>query len=169
MPFLRAGEIKPKVIAKERKPEVKIDKDGQFLIVFPYEEKPSTENKKITLREKGIAFERFIGRLYEENSYEVYYNGIQKGAKDEGIDLICRYYQRKILRYTILIQCKNFTGTQVIKKDIQNFHCAVQHYIKTHFSREVIIAAFYTTASVHQSIFYTAQELGIILFDNCKM
>ena len=51
--------------------------------------------------EIGARYERYIGYLYEINGYEVEYNGIKMGKKDDGIDIIAT--KRREL---IIIQCK---------------------------------------------------------------
>lgn len=67
----------------------------------------------------GREYEKYVAQKYIQNGYEVKYNGIENGVRDEGIDLIA-YKDNKIL----LIQCKNWkeTGYQEINaKDIKAF------------------------------------------------
>lgn len=67
----------------------------------------------------GREYEKYVAQKYIQNGYEVKYNGIENGVKDEGIDLIA-YKDNKIF----LIQCKNWkeTGYQEINaKDIKAF------------------------------------------------
>ncbi|MDY5466350.1 MAG: restriction endonuclease [Campylobacter sp.] len=59
------------------------------------------EKQYLKAEEIGRRYERYIGYLYEIDGYKVDYNGIKKGVKDGGVDLICS--KRKEL---IIIQCK---------------------------------------------------------------
>lgn len=63
----------------------------------------NNQNKYINKIKKGQDFEKFIGRKFEENGYTVKYNGIEKGKKDSGIDLIAIKGNQ-----LILTQCKNW-------------------------------------------------------------
>lgn len=67
----------------------------------------------------GREYEKYVAQKYIQNGYEIKYNGIENGVKDEGIDLIaCKD------NTTLLIQCKNWkeTGYQEINaKDIKAF------------------------------------------------
>ncbi|MCI6694689.1 MAG: restriction endonuclease [Campylobacter sp.] len=58
------------------------------------------EKQYLKAEEIGRRYERYIGYLYEIDGYKVDYNGIKKGVKDGGVDLICS--KRKEL---IIIQC----------------------------------------------------------------
>ncbi len=81
-------------------------------------QKQHTKNKKInydyqknytyknTYKEnikKGINYEKYIGKKFEENGYIVKYNGIEQGKKDSSIDLIAIKGNQ-----LILTQCKNW-------------------------------------------------------------
>lgn len=59
------------------------------------------EKQYLKAEEIGRRYERYIGYLCEIDGYKVDYNGIKKGVKDGGVDLICS--KRKEL---IIIQCK---------------------------------------------------------------
>ena len=59
------------------------------------------EKQYLKAEEIGRRYERYIGYLYEIDGYKVDYNGIKKGVKDGGVDLICS--KRKEL---VIIQCK---------------------------------------------------------------
>lgn len=76
---------------------------------------------------KGQEFELRTGRKFEELGYKVVYNGIEKGRKDEGIDLLC-YKDNKIL----LVQCKNYSKPKsVTHEHIKIFHSNAIKYVKT--------------------------------------
>lgn len=59
------------------------------------------EKQYLKAEEIGRRYERYIGYLCEIDGYKVDYNGIKKGVKDGGVDLICS--KRKEL---VIIQCK---------------------------------------------------------------
>ncbi|MCI7587614.1 MAG: restriction endonuclease [Campylobacter sp.] len=75
-------------------PQPQLSKSERLL--KEYEEKQYLKAEEI-----GRRYERYIGYLYEIDGYKVDYNGIKKGVKDGGVDLICS--KRKEL---IIIQCK---------------------------------------------------------------
>lgn len=54
--------------------------------------------------EYGVYYERYIGYLYESDSYRVDYSGIKKGFEDNGRDLIANNGKE-----IIVIQCKNWS------------------------------------------------------------
>ena len=67
----------------------------------------------------GADYERFIAQKYIDSEYQIIYNGIEKGMKDEGIDLIAIKNDK-----TILIQCKNWRDTgykEIYEKDVRAF------------------------------------------------
>ena len=69
-------------------------------------------------KEKGNEYEFYIGRLFKEHGYKVYYKGINEGYFDEGIDLIC-YKDLEV----VLIQCKNWkrqADLNSVKKFVYN-------------------------------------------------
>ena len=62
--------------------------------------------KNNPLKEKGDAFERYIGKKFEEKGEIVIYNGFIKGYEDSGVDIISICKDKKTIN---LIQCKNWT------------------------------------------------------------
>jgi len=76
-------------------------------------------NYKTSKEKKGKEYEIFVGKYFEKQGYIVKYNGIEKGKKDNSIDLIA-IKQNEI----ILIQCKNWKKNNKYKithKDIKAF------------------------------------------------
>ena len=57
----------------------------------------------------GIAYERYIGSLYEKEGFHVIYHGATKGKEDLGIDLICKGNDK-----TIIVQCKRLSPDKEI-------------------------------------------------------
>lgn len=90
-------------------------------------------------KEKGDEYEFYIGRLFKEHGYKVYYKGINEGYFDEGIDLIC-YKDLEV----VLIQCKNWkrqADLNSVKKFVYNCREYEQkNYIK--LKRKIIRKIF---------------------------
>lgn len=57
----------------------------------------------------GIAYERYVGHLYESKGFDVAYQGAVLGVSDLGIDLVCRRGDH----YT-LVQCKRLSEAKGI-------------------------------------------------------
>lgn len=74
-----------------------------------YEKVYKTKYK--TKKELGNEYELQIGRYFQSLNFKVYYNGINNGKKDGGIDII-GWNSEKVL----LIQCKNHRSQ--IKQDL---------------------------------------------------
>lgn len=71
--------------------------------------------KKKNKLEIGLAYERYIGYLHEQNGFHVEYYGIKKGFNDLGIDLICK--KEDVI---LLIQCKNWSIHKEIHENVVN-------------------------------------------------
>ncbi|MCI7501342.1 MAG: restriction endonuclease [Campylobacter sp.] len=80
----------------------KIDKKSKNdeKLVNSYEKIYKTKYK--TKKELGNEYELQIGRYFQRLNFKIYYNGINNGKKDGGIDII-GWNSEKVL----LIQCKN--------------------------------------------------------------
>lgn len=126
--------------------------------------------KKHTKSHVGKMYERYIGYLYERKGYDVEYRGIEMGKLDGGIDLVCR---RK--GETIVVQCKNWSGTKVIH---ENYIC--QLYGATRFFDKMrsgwinkngtlveverkSIPVFVTSTNLDEQAANVANKLGIIV------
>ncbi len=57
----------------------------------------------------GVAYERYVGYLYESKGFDVAYQGATLGVSDLGIDLVCR----RADHYT-LVQCKRLSEAKGI-------------------------------------------------------
>ena len=93
-----------------RKDELKKNISYFISYVIFNDKKALKEYKKI---KKGKKYEQYIGEIYENQNYQVLYNGIHEGLNDKKIDLIA-INTKEIL----LIQCKNWkTNKYKITKD----------------------------------------------------
>jgi len=66
----------------------------------------STQKSIDPLKAKGDAFEKYIGKKFEEKNEIVIYNGFIRGYEDAGVDIISICKDKKTIN---LIQCKNWT------------------------------------------------------------
>lgn len=82
----------------EKENNQKLQNDEKLLNC--YEKVYKTTNK--TKKELGDEYELQIGRYFQSLNFKIYYNGINNGKKDGGIDII-GWNSEKVL----LIQCKN--------------------------------------------------------------
>lgn len=101
------------------------------------------EKDKNTL--KGTKYEKFIAQKYLNLGYEIKYNGIEKGVKDEGLDLIA-YNKGK----TILIQCKNWKENEyaeICAKDLQSFFGACFKYVLENSLADASVGFHYIVAN----------------------
>lgn len=80
-------------------------------------EKKKEKNKKVKIY--GDEFEKFIGQKYESLGQNVIYHGLNKGKKDNGIDLIID--SEKTITF---VQCKNWKSMghyKLNQKDLRAF------------------------------------------------
>lgn len=80
-----------------------ITKEKKEFKKYSEEEKKEYAKKMKELKIKGKEYEEFVAGYYKLEGYEIYLNGIIKGKKDKGIDIICIKDNE-----LILIQCKNW-------------------------------------------------------------
>ncbi|MBL3520052.1 restriction endonuclease [Arcobacter lanthieri] len=79
---------------------------------------------------KGKEFEEFVAKYFEKHGYIIELNGIKKGVKDKGIDLICIKDNEMIL-----IQCKNWKENSKYKinhEKLKAFVGCCTEYINEH-------------------------------------
>lgn len=74
---------------------------------------------------KGKAYEFFIGNYFKQEGYKIYYQGINKGFKDYGIDLIA-YKKQEIM----LIQCKNWNKWKIDERILNKFENDCNRYVE---------------------------------------
>jgi hypothetical protein len=133
--------------------------------------------KKKTSWQIGRDYERYIGYLYEQKGFSVYYQGIEKGLEDLGRDLICKKGQQ-----VEIVQCKYWREDRTIhEKHInQLFGTTVEYFInnihreskleldlfQTLLKRKDIIATIITSAALSDTAKYFASILGIRVIDH---
>ena len=66
-------------------------------------------NRKKSLWQIGIDFERYIGYTFEKLGYKVIFHGAKHGMEDLGIDLICQKDQK-----IAVVQCKRLSAIKEI-------------------------------------------------------
>lgn len=88
----------------------------------PYseEEKKAYAQKMKESKEKGKQYEEFVAGAYKLEGYEIFLNGIKKGKKDKGIDIICTKNDE-----LVLIQCKNWSKNTKYKINHENLKAFV--------------------------------------------
>lgn len=120
----------------------------------------------------GRDYERYIGYLYEQKGFQVYYQGIEQGLEDLGRDLICRKGNQ-----VEIVQCKYWRQDRTIhEKHInQLFGTTVEYFIKNtdHFGldqlnlfpsllkQKGIAATFITSAQLSDTARDFAAALGV--------
>lgn len=126
----------------------------------------------------GRDYERYIGYLYEMKGFNVYYQGIEKGMEDLGLDLICKKGNQ-----IEVVQCKCWAQHKMIhEKHInQLFGTTVKYYIDnlvdyTHSNKfdlfpeliknQEIKATFITSTKLSETASKFAKALGIIVQEN---
>lgn len=129
-------------------------------------------SKKKSSWEIGRDYERYIGYLYEQEGYSVYYQGIEEGLEDLGRDLIAnRNAEARV------IQCKYWAKYKTIheKHICQLFGTTLKYWIEQkHSSKQLdlgslmsaikgnkIKGVFFTSTSLSEVAREFANELGI--------
>lgn len=83
------------------------------------------DRSAVAMKRVGDAFERYVGRMFEDRGYMVRYHGL--GMLDGGIDLVCRSKSE-----TLLVQCKYFTANRRVDLEtVRALLFAVDRY-RTH-------------------------------------
>lgn len=119
------------------------------------------KERRLSKREIGRFYERYLGYLWEKDRFNVEYFGIEKGLEDLGRDLVCKF-----LGKTIIIQAKCWSTSRVIhEKHIYQLFGTTTTYRIEH-PEEDVEPHFYTTTSVSQIAREAAKKLGITLHEN---
>jgi len=117
--------------------------------------------KSKTKWEIGRDYERYIGYLYENRGFNVYYQGIVEGLADLGRDLICRKGN-----WVEIVQCKRWSKEkQIHEKHIFQLLGTVIAYRIDHPKMRVT-PWFITSATLSETAKRFAEELDIKLAEN---
>jgi hypothetical protein len=104
----------------------------------------------------GRDYERWIGYIYEDKGYSVYYQGILEGLADLGRDLVCSNKEE-----TLVVQCKRWSQHKVIhEKHINQLYGTTVKYAMDH-PRENVHPVFFTTTKLSDRARDFARHLGI--------
>ena len=87
----------------EKEKNQKSQNDEKLLDCYEKVYKTNYKTTNKTKKELGNQYELQIGRYFQSLNFKIYYNGINNGKKDGGIDII-GWNSEKVL----LIQCKNY-------------------------------------------------------------
>lgn len=122
---------------KKEAEEEGIDPVRTYLTQGEYEKLSTTERNQRALDrywskrkspwQIGRDYERYVGYLYEQKGFSVYYQGIEKGLEDLGRDLVCKNGSQ-----VEIVQCKYWREDRTIhEKHInQLFGTTVEYFIK---------------------------------------
>lgn len=123
----------------------------------------------------GRDYERYIGYLYENDGYDVVYQGIELGLEDLGRDLICTKHH-----LIEIVQCKCWSRNKTIhEKHInQLFGTTVQYFITTETRNKNLSLSLFTetlkngnlraTFVTSTSLSETAKDFALALGINVK-
>jgi len=174
-------------INKDDKDEENIDPVKIYLTQAEYSRLSVTERnqkalerywqKKKTPWEIGRDYERYVGYLYEQEGFNVYYKGIEAGLEDLGRDLIAKKENK-----VEVIQCKYWAKHKTIheKHICQLFGTTLKYWVeekelkldterkflKSIIDKKDIIGVFITTTSLSDKAKEFANELGIKIQEN---
>ena len=126
--------------------------------------------------EIGAAFERYVGKRYEQLGWVVWYRGIERGKGDLGIDLVASKAERQVL-----IQCKCWTAMETVPHvEILHFAEACGRYIARRENPQIDAfpgilplrsygMAFLTTGLFSEPAKRAAQTAGVVLRERMPM
>ncbi len=83
------------------------------------DEEETSQPEDDYLKQKGDAYERYIGRQLEAKGDVVIYNGLMRGYEDDGVDIISISMETKSIH---LVQCKNWTKKPMLLSDIEDIY-----------------------------------------------
>lgn len=100
--FKKNNKKENKEIHIEKENNQKLQQNQKLLDCYEKVYKTNYKTTNKTKKELGNEYELQIGRYFKSLNFKIYYNGINNGKKDGGIDIIA-WNSQKVL----LIQCKN--------------------------------------------------------------
>lgn len=115
-------------------------------------------NSNLSKSEIGKMYERYLGRFYELQGYNIEYSGIEKGFEDLGQDLICTKGDE-----VIIIQAKCWSTSKEIRERhiFQLYSTTLLHKMENPnvFSKYTCI--LYTTTRLSDTARYIANTLDV--------
>lgn len=180
-------ELIEQVTKKGEKETTQDDPVKFYLTKGEYEKLSATErnqralerywSKKKSSWELGRDYERYIGYLYEQEGYSVYYQGIEEGLEDLGRDLIakrngeirvvqCKYWaQHKTIHEKHI--CQLFGTTLKYWLEQKNFLRTNQlKFLMSLIKQDEIKGVFVTSTGLSKIAKEFANELGIEVREN---
>lgn len=121
--------------------------------------------RKLSNREKGSRYERYLGYLYERAGWEVDYHGEKMGIYDGGIDLICISRDNEVCH---AVQAKLWTRRQVDTQDMRKFIDDFED-IRRGISHHEPQAVFITSNRFTPEARTIAEQHNVILLEKAAM
>lgn len=122
-----------------------------------------TAEQKSNMKKFGDDFEKYVGKKYEDNGYEVEYRGLNLGFLDGGIDLIAKKNDK-----VFLIQCKYWKKKDSITHNmVKEFYGNCNFYIDNNKLDRNNVTCIYAVAK-QEAISFQAYELFKINYNNCR-
>lgn len=108
-------------------PEEKISEENDSSKPSPKIKKQSYDEQAANdpLKQKGDAYEKFIGQKLEAKGELVIYNGLIRGMEDRGVDVISLSSKERSIN---LIQCKNWTYREMKFSHIEEIYRKLNQY-----------------------------------------
>jgi len=120
----------------------------------------------------GRDYERYIGWLYEEEGFNVKYQGINEGKEDRGIDLICENRDQ-----IELVQCKYWKESVEIRENAVNQLYGTSTKYKKDMTKGTLFESYckpikmviYTSSTLSETAKEFAKTLDVIVNEKKKL
>lgn len=124
----------------------------------------SDKYRKKTPWQIGIEYERYVGYVFEQDGYNVKYQGVTQGKEDLGIDLICTKGNQ-----TLIIQCKRFSrakGTPVRENVVAQTYGTTQLYRMQQNDKYEVTPVIVTSYELSEEALKFAKYLNVKIVSN---
>lgn len=122
-----------------------------------------TAEQKLNMKKAGDDFEKYVGKYFEDDGYEVEYRGINLGFLDGGIDLIAKKNNK-----IFLIQCKYWKKKDSITHNmVKEFYGNCNFYIDNNKLNRENITCIYAVAK-RDAISFQAYDIFKLNYINCR-
>lgn len=121
-------------------------------------------NRRRSAWTAGIQYERYIGYKYEQEGYDVKYQGATMGVDDLGIDLICSKDN-----VVLIVQCKRLSklkGIPVRENVIAQIYGAARYYAMKNPQIGIVKPVLYTSFECSDTARKFAEYLEVQTFEN---